>query len=130
MNMEDFHTTLERSKRKLRAALNGKYVDRDDYLSDKSSPSGKPLTDPGKLTPEMRGAYDRKCKGCLNEGCGWCKYNGCWDDIFNPLPDGFMEFALNRTPYRSELVRDQCTDGEIKDIVDKYRKTARQRHGK
>ena len=121
ISTEDLSATLERSKTKLRAALNGKYVDRMDYLSDKPSPNGQPLTDPEKLTPEMREAYDRKCKGCLNEGCGWCKYTGCWDDIFNPLPKGFMEFALNGTPYRSGLVRDKCTDAEIRYIVNKWK---------
>lgn len=39
--MEDFTKTLEQSKRKLRAALNGHYIDRNDYLSDKTRPNGK-----------------------------------------------------------------------------------------
>lgn len=111
--------TLEESKTRLRAALNGKYVDRRDYLSDSATPNGQALTDPDKLSPEMRAAYDEKCKGCMNESCDWCKYNGCWDELFNPLPKGFMDFALN-SPYRSKLVRNQCTDNEIKDIVEKY----------
>lgn len=118
--MTDFTKTLEQSKTRLRAALNGHYIDRNDYLSDRTRPNGKVLTDPDKLSPEMRAAYDEKCEGCMNEHCDWCKYTSCWDDLFNPLPNGFMDFALNHTQYKSKLVRNECTDDEIKDIVKKY----------
>lgn len=120
--MEDFHTTLAESKKKLRTELNGKYVDRKDYLSEIPSPIGDFLVDINKLTPEMRAAYERRCAGCMNSKCRWCKYNGCWDELFNPLPDGFMFFALKQTPFSRELVRNECTDEQIKYIVDEYKK--------
>lgn len=119
--MEDFHATLAESKKKLRTELNGKYVDRKDYLSEIPSPIGDFLVDINKLTPEMRAAYERRCAGCMNSKCRWCKYNGCWDELFNPLPDGFMFFALKQTPFSRELVRNECTDEQIKYIVEAYK---------
>lgn len=122
--MEDFHKTLEESKRRLRAELNGKYISKDEYLSDKGDigPRGELLVDGNKLPPEMKEAYDKRCEGCLNSLTNWCKYNGCWDELFNPLPDGFMFFALKQTPFSRELVRNECTDEQIKYIVNAYKK--------
>lgn len=122
VNKSDFADTLATCKRRLRLAYNGKYINQDDYLSDESTePTRKRLVDANKLSPEMKEAYDKHCKGCINESCDWCKYNGCWDTLFNPLPEGFMAFALTRTPYKRQIVRNECTEYELKHIVELYK---------
>lgn len=118
----NFRISLDCCKRRIRRIFNGFYIDKNEYLEDFPKDPVNIRVDVNKLTPRMKKRFDEKCKGCKNEGCEWCKYNslGCWDELFNPIPNGLMAYLLS-TQYKSPIVRNEITDNELKVLIGDYK---------
>ena len=118
----DFRITLDCCKRRVRRIFNGFYIDKNEYLEDFPKDPDKLHVDVNKMTPYMKERFDEKCKGCRNENREWCKYNSlsCWDELFNPIPNGLMAYLLS-TQYKSSIVRNEITDNELKVLITDYK---------
>lgn len=118
----NFRITLDCCKRRVRRIFNGFYIDKNEYLEDFPKDPENIRVDMNKLTPHMKERFDEKCKGCRNENCEWCKYNSqsCWDELFNPIPNGLMAYLLS-TQYKSPIVRNEITDNELKVLIADYK---------
>lgn len=118
----DFRQTLDCCKRRIRRIFNGVYIDKNEYLEDFPQDPENIHVDVNKLTQHMKQSFDNKCNGCMNENCEWCKYNSlsCWDELFNPIPNGLMAYLLS-TPHKSDIVRNEITDNELKVLITDYK---------
>jgi hypothetical protein len=118
----NFRQTLDCCKRRIRRIFNGVYIDKNEYLEDFPQDPENIHVDVNKLTQHMKQSFDNKCNGCMNENCDWCKYNSlsCWDELFNPIPNGLMAYLLS-TPHKSDIVRNEITDNELKVLITDYK---------
>lgn len=118
----NFRQTLDCCKRRIRRIFNGFYIDKNEYLEDFPQDPENIHVDVNKLTQHMKQSFDNKCNGCMNENCEWCKYNSlsCWDELFNPIPNGLMAYLLS-TQYKSDIVRNEITDNELKFLITDYK---------
>ena len=118
----DFRITLDCCKRRVRRIFNGFYIDKNEYLEDFPKDPEKLCVDANKLTPHMKEIFDERCDKCMNKSCEWCRYSSqsCWDELFNPIPNGLMAYLLS-TQYKSSIVRNEITDNELKVLITDYK---------
>lgn len=121
--MEDFYITLNNCKRRVRKWYNGRYIDRNEYLEDFPQDPLNLHVDPDKLSQPMKKLFDDKCDKCRNHSM--CKYNSkdCWENLFNPIPNGIMAYIL-ATRHKSDIVRNKISEEDLARLVEEYKAKA------